>query len=367
MNLFIPSVWQSSDKKVKIKQKTDFPNSENVSLYIEQIDPSLTQIHIRLPYWVAGSVEVTANGEKVEGSRKQGYLVLKRNWQVGDRVEIQLPMNLHTYTAKDDPNKVGILYGPIVLAGALGAENFPEQDILEDHLKLNNYPLIDVPNLVASKDQINDWIKRVDENSLTFETDAIGQPGNSKVILLPFYEIHHQRYTLYWNMMDEEAYTTFVDEEKIQEEQLREKTVDFVQPGEQQPEIEHGFKANKSHSSYLNLVQRRWRDCRDGGFFQYDMAVEPMKQMYLQVSYFGRDGKIWLDGKNYEREFAIFIDGVQIAEQMLDGERSDELFDLTYNIPFDLSKDKEKVEVKFSSSEGKIAGGVYGVRIVNRH
>ncbi|WP_374717224.1 DUF6805 domain-containing protein [Geobacillus thermodenitrificans] len=66
----------------------------------------------------------------------------------------------------------------------------------------------------------------------------------------------------------------------------------------------------------------------------------------------------------YERDFEILIDGRVIANQKLEGNHSDGLFDVYYEIPTELTKGKQKIEVKFLSQEGKIAGGVYGVRIV---
>src|SRR5690606_4613752 len=126
-------------------------------------------------------------------------------------------------------------------------------------------------------------------------------------------------YTLYWNMMDEETYKDFVDTEKEQFVQLREATVDFVQPGEQQPEVEHQIKTKNSNTGYLNIVQRRWRDVRNEGFFSYEMAVESEKQMYLQVSYYGGDRNLYADGKVYERDFTISIDNTVIANQQLKG------------------------------------------------
>ncbi|MCJ8007526.1 beta-L-arabinofuranosidase domain-containing protein [Lederbergia wuyishanensis] len=367
VNLFISSEWKSNDEGIILKQETQFPNCEKVLLQFDKVDPQLKQVHIRVPYWLSDDISILVNGEKVNAVPNNGYVTLKRSWAKGDSVEIILPMNLHTYTAKDDPNKVGILFGPVVLAGALGKENFPESDILDDHLKLNNHPLIDVPNLVADKNILNEWVRRVDEDSLTFETDAIGQPGNVKVKLIPFYELHHQRYTLYWNVLDEEAYKLFVDEEKEHNDRLRKMTVDFVQPGEQQPEVEHGIKSSNSNSGYLNVAESRWRDCRDEGFFSYEMAVEADSQMYLLVTYFGNDRTIFLDGKLYERNFDILIDGTKIAEQNLGGNNSDHLFDISYEIPLEITKGKTKIEVKFASGKGNIAGGIYGVRIVNRH
>jgi hypothetical protein len=167
--------------------------------------------------------------------------------------------------------------------------------------------------------------------------------------------------------MDEEAYKTFVDKEREELELLRAITVDFVQPGEQQPEVEHGFKSQNSNSGYNGLVQRSWRDCRGKeGYFSYELAVKPDQQMYLRVTYFGGDRSLHMDGKVYKREFEILIDGSVIAHQKLEGGSSpDGTFEVCYEIPAALTEGKEKVGVTFSAEEGKIAGGVYGVRMIN--
>lgn len=365
VNLFIASELVSKDSKVKIKQATDFPISNKVRLTFEQAEGKSLMVHIRVPYWVTRPVELFINGEGAASSSKNGFITVEKTWEAGDSIEFSLPMGLHTYTAKDNPVKAGIMYGPVVLAGALGKENFPESDILGDHLKLNNHPLIDVPSLVAEKENINQWMKPVDGSPLKFETEGVGQPGSVKITLIPFYELHHQRYTLYWNLMDKEAYKTFVDNEKEELERLRAITVDSVQPGEQQPEIEHGIKSKNSQSGYFNVVQKSWRDVRGEGYFSYHMAVEPDRQMYLQVTYFGRDNTLYTDGKVFERDFQILVDEYVIAQQQLKGKLSDGLINVHYDIPQDLTHGKQAVEVKFKSGEGKAAGGVYGVRIID--
>ncbi|WP_160724387.1 glycoside hydrolase family 127 protein [Bacillus sp. USDA818B3_A] len=365
VNLFIASEIEIKDRKIKLKQETDFPRSNHVRVSFEEAKETFLNVHVRVPYWVNGDITVLVNGVKVETFANNGYLVIGRNWSAGDTIEFTLPIGLHTYTAKDNPAKVGIMYGPVVLAGALGRENFPETDILEDHLKLNNYPLIDVPSLVADKENLTDWIKPVEGEPLTFETKEIGQPGNRKVSLIPFYNLHHQRYTLYWNLMNEEAYKTFVDKEKEELERLRAITVDVVQPGEQQPEIEHSVQSSNSNTGYFNVVERSWRDSRGEGFFSYQMQVYPEKQMYLLVTYFGGDKTLFADGKRYDRDFQILVDGQMIATQKLEGTNPDDLIDVCYEIPLILTEGKQKVEVKFQSGEGKAAGGIYGIRIVN--
>ncbi|GAE33968.1 glycoside hydrolase family 127 protein [Halalkalibacter akibai] len=365
VNLFIASEITMNHKQLRIKQETDFPRSSQSTLYIEEGNGEV-EIHIRVPYWVSDSMTVVVNDKETYSKIENGYVAVKRSWVAGDKIEVELPMDLHAYTAKDDPKKVGIMYGPVVLAGALGKENFPETDILGDHLKLNNHPLIDVPNLIADKNDLNSWIKPVKGSSLTFQTAAVGQPGNVQVTLIPFYELHHERYTLYWNVMDQESYKTFKDLEQEQLKRLQAITVDEVQPNEQQPEVEHNLKKENSTSDYLNIVQKGWRDSRDEGYFSYGMAVEPDRQMYLQVFYFGGDRALFMDGKTYEREFTILIDGTEIASQKLDANgQHDSLFDVIYEVPAALTEGKKQVEVKFASSPGKIAGGVYGLKMLN--
>jgi DUF1680 family protein len=365
VNLFIASEIVLENKELKIKQETEFPKSSSTKLTIEEAKDEFLTIHFRVPNWISGEVTAVVNGEKIFMKSEQGYLTISGIWNTGDVIDVMIPMDLHIYRSKDESTNVSFMYGPIVLAGALGTEKFPESDILDDHLKLNNHPLISVPTLVTSETDIKKWIKPVEELSLTFETEAVGQPGNVKLTLVPFYELHHQRYTLYWNVMDEEAYGKFLTKEQSELEKLHSITVDSVQPYEQQSEVDHSIKGQNSHTGYLNLVHKGWRDSRDDGFFSYEMVVEPDKEMYLHATYFGGDQVLHLDGKTYVREFNIFINGIEITKQILKGDLSDSLFDVVYTIPFNLTKDKETIEVMFVSVEGKIAGGLYGLKILN--
>ena len=110
------------------------------------------------------------------------------------------------YNSKENKNEIVFMYGPLVLAGALGKENFPETDILEDHLKLNHHSGINVPKLVGDIDEISSCITKINEKELIFESKAIGQPENVKVKLIPFYKVTHERYTIYWSVMSEKEY-----------------------------------------------------------------------------------------------------------------------------------------------------------------
>ena len=66
------------------------------------------------------------------------------------------------------------------------------------------------------------------------------------------------------------------------------------------------------------------------------------------------------------REFAILIDETVIANQQLQADKPGQLVEVYYDIPMVLTEGKRKVEVKFASVQGKSAGRIFGVRIVNQ-
>jgi uncharacterized protein len=73
-------------------------------------------------------------------------------------------------------------------------------------------------------------------------------------------------------------------------------------------------------------------DSRGEGFFSYKMAVEPNKQMYLQVTYYGGDDILYSEGKKYTNATSSLIDGKLIANQKLTGSNPDGLIDVCYEI-----------------------------------
>jgi len=365
VNLYISSELDLEERGIKLRQETKFPQSEQTKLVFEKANDQLLKLNIRVPKWIAGKLTAVVNGSEEYQQAENGYLTIERKWDQGDTIEITLPMDLHLYTAMDDEHRVAVMYGPIVLAGALGKEKFPENDIVGDHLIYNNHPGITVPTLVVDEAELNDWIKPVDKEKLVFETTAIGQPGDQKIKLLPFYDLHHERYTVYWQKMTIEEYETWLQEKEDYQEQLDAATIDAINPHEQQPEIEHNLKTENSYSDYSLVAEKAWRDARDGGFFSYDVKVKPDEQMYLMVTYWGSDMFIGIDGKHYERDFDILINDEVIVSQRLECKHPGELFDVFYPIPQELTLGQKQVEVRFQSSEGTIAGGVYELRITS--
>lgn len=366
VNLFIGSRAVIKDRNVVIRQETEFPKTDRTTIVLEEARDARFKLRIRVPYWAAGTVTAVVGGTETYSSSEQGFLEIDRLWNASDTIEVTLPMDLHVYRARDDDKKVGFMYGPVVLAGALGREQFPECDIVDNHLKLHHHPLIDVPILVTDEPDVKQWIKPVEGSALTFVTDAVGEPGGQRVKLIPFYELHHQRYTIYWMMMNKEHYENYVDHEKAERERLHAITVDVVSPHEQQSEVEHGIQSQESRSDYSVHAQQGYRVAESSGYFSYRMAVAPDRAMALQVTYYGSEGAYHNERGWNEREFDILVNGSAIARQKLEAPHPEQLFDVLYNIPSELISGSDHTEVKFVSANGGVVGGVFGIRMVDR-
>ncbi|HBF33049.1 TPA: glycosyl hydrolase [Candidatus Sumerlaeota bacterium] len=356
INLFMQTELNWKDAGVRLRQDTKFPEETQTKLTILESKDTAFTMNIRVPSWAAGPVVAKVNGKEEFKGEKKGWVAINRKWKKGDVVEVSLPMNLHLYRKCDDPKSVAVLYGPTLLAGALGTDKMPKSDQAKAQWDLDSTPVpMTVPVLVADANNLDSWIKPVAGKPLTFRTKDAGRPND--VDLVPFYTIAHQRYSLYWDMMN-------ADEWKAQEAERAAKTaqsntanaaiVDSIQPGEQQPDIDHKIQSEKSNTGVSNDIS--WRDARDGGWFSYDVKVLADQPMKLRCTYWGSDAG--------NRDFEILIDGKKIGEQKLENNNPDKFFDVDYPIPAELTKDKTKVTVKFQAHSGKVAGGLFKVSVV---
>lgn len=181
VNLFIPSElnWNGTI----VRQETRFPESNKTTLTItvpegSPSDPDFT-LKLRYPYW---ATYMKVNGKKVKAG-KDGYVTVQSSkFKVqGSKFNIEFGMALHEEATKDDPSRVALLYGPIVLGGRLGEVAHP----FSDPKKHNDYYTFDYgkhPDVkLADVRHLSD---------LRFESAGVS--------IQPFYDLQHCRYVVYW-------------------------------------------------------------------------------------------------------------------------------------------------------------------------
>jgi hypothetical protein len=200
VNLFIPSELNWPEKGFGLRQDTRFPEQPRTALTVTADKPVHLALRLRIPSWVASDPTVKVNGKALEATASPGsYLTLARTWKKGDRVEMELPMRLHIEVMPDDPKVQAILYGPLVLAGDLGAEGLTEQLITGPMGPRVQALPIEVPTFRAGPSghpaDPASWIKPGDK-PLSFRTT--GQ--RKDVTLVPLNAIFDKRYSVYWEV-----------------------------------------------------------------------------------------------------------------------------------------------------------------------
>jgi DUF1680 family protein len=199
VNLFIASELSWPEKNLAVRQETKFPESDMTQLNFKCEKPTQLALKVRWPSW-ADKISVRVNGKKQKISGASGsYVTVDREWRDGDCVEIQLPMKLHTEPLPGTTNIVALLYGPIVLAGELGTNGMPNP-YAKDQRDFVKVPDSKVPVFVAGQNSLLEHVKATG-GPLVFRTKNIGEPED--VTLIPFYKTHHERYSVYWNVVSE--------------------------------------------------------------------------------------------------------------------------------------------------------------------
>lgn len=199
VNLFIASTLDWKEKGITLTQTTSFPESGKTRLEIKSAAPQTFTLHLRHPGWAA-TASVRINGGRANISRKPGsFIELNRTWKNGDVVEMEMPMTLHMELLPGTTDTAAVVYGPIVLVGALGHAVKPGKDLHINERTIGsvfNEP-IDVPTFAGELSSIPKKIKPAGA-PLTFKTDGLGHPAD--VTLVPYYKMAHQHYNMYWKI-----------------------------------------------------------------------------------------------------------------------------------------------------------------------
>jgi DUF1680 family protein len=184
-----------------VRQTTSFPESDSTRLAIEVQRPVRATLHVRYPSWSANAT-VRVNGRAFAAAARPGsYIAIDRTWRSGDVVDVRVPMSLRAEALPGTPDRVAILYGPLVLAGRLGkAAMYPGADIIQNERTVGSIleVPVTVPTLAGNAQDVLARIRPVAGAPLTFETIGIGKPND--VTLVPYHRLHHERYNIYWSL-----------------------------------------------------------------------------------------------------------------------------------------------------------------------
>lgn len=342
VNFYTPSTADWKDKGVRLSVETDFPVGDTARLFVSCDSPRDFTLALRRPAGCSVSVKVNGVAAQAGGD----FMEIHRLWRDGDVVELAFVKSLRLEPVPDHPDRVAILWGPLVLAGKLpGADPSSQGGIVPD--------LVANPVLVTSGRPVSEWLHPVKGKPGCFQTQGVGRDRD--VELMPFHQLHRARYAAYWDLFTEEGWKAKSDEiraERERQRKLEAATIAYVQPGEMQPERD--FNQQGEHSAPDRVMGRACR--RGSAWFSYDIPIDHSKPMRLVVTY-NRDE--WR-----KRTFDLRIDGLKFASQTVEARGTPEFFEVSYPLPGGLAKGAGKATLRFEATGGNEIAAVFGLRVV---
>jgi len=366
LNLFIASELNWKEKGITIKQETQFPYEEQTKLRITEGNSNF-KLMIRYPSWVKdGALKIIVNGKAIPvTAHPSSYIAVSRNWKKGDVIQVMLPMHNSVEHMPNIPNYIALMHGPVLLGAKTGTEDLRglvADDSRWGHiasgkkLPIDEAPIIIEDNIAS----LTNKLKPVAGKPLTFKVTQLKMVNPVDIVFEPFFNIHDARYMMYWMALSNSQYRSYLDSLAIIEKEklaLQQRTIDFVAPGEQQPEADHAMQRQNSNTG--NNLDEFWRDARNEGYFSYNLSTNKESNLSLIVRYWGAE---WGN-----RKFDIYIDNEKLVTEDNTGRwNQSKFYDLEYLIPDSMVKGKENIRVKFQALMENTAGAVYYIRLARK-
>jgi hypothetical protein len=297
------------------------------------------ELRIRHPHWARKGFEIEVNGEKVESGEPGSFVAIKREWKDGDHIEIKMPFALRLEGFAAKPERAAVLDGPLVLGAVID-------------VKKPNPGIVGEPGTWLGK------LRPVANEAASFTAAVFRVPGEAKpeaLKLEPFYRIFRRNYEVYWDQFTPEQWQGREKEFAAEAELRRQKearTVDSVNPGEEQNERDHHQKGEKSSAG--DFGDHFYRDAAEGGWFSWDLKTLPDQPQNLVLTYWGEDRG---------RQFDVIVDGEKLATEHLTASHAGVYFDQVYPLPASLTQGKQKVTLRIQGTNTWV-GGVFGVRVM---
>jgi DUF1680 family protein len=356
VNLYVPSTAEWKSAGVNITMDTSFPEGDSAILRLALPKPKRLRLMLRRPSWAKAGFAVAINGindrRVIESSAPGSYVELNRIWKNGDIIRLRLPKTLHQEATPDNSGRVALMWGPLVLAGDLGAES-----------ERRSGPSMTgtIPSFVTSRLKVSDWLRPAPDQPGNFRSTAGRdfQNHEREISFVPFYRLHRREYAIYWDLYTTAGWNKKVAEtaaEASRQRKIEAATIGFAEPGNAQ--TEKTFNQQGQDSTTDRMSGRNGRRAKK--WFSLDLPVDSSHATSLLVTYHSEER-----GK---RRFDILVEGQKVGEQAIErsppGSAAGQFFDVEYKIPAAIVKDKTKVTVRFSATGASEVAAVYGLRTI---
>ena len=350
VNLYQSSVINWEEQKVSVKQESTIPNG-NTSTFTVTGSGDL-DFRFRIPDWNAGTVTVAVNGEKYSYKTVDEYAQVTGSFKTGDKITVTIPETVLAYNLPDKNSVYGFKYGPVVLSAELGKQNMqtgstgmwvtiPKDAVVSDqNIRISKQG----QSVTSFMSEIADHMVK-DADSLKFTL----KDTNQTLTFTPHYLQYQQRYGIYWNFVTNGT----VIEEKPPRAKVT--VTDTVQPGYGQYENDGQHQMLEINSAGVT-DDSTYRYAKAGGYFRYQMAVDPDAPYTVLV--------IKLRKADNGKSIRVRVGDAVLYAKTLDYSGSKDVYDVKIPVPADVTERNLKMvkadgetypclEVTFSSDDDK--------------
>lgn len=357
VNIYAPSTAQWESAGVKLTMETSFPEGETADLTLDLRAPKSFTIAFRKPSWANEGFEVRVNDKKVAERLQSGYVEITRSWMPGDQITLDLPKSLKLERLKDNPKKAAVLWGPLVLAGDLGAAPRRRDDGDGDGVRA----AAPDPVALVTDRPVTEWLKPVSGKPGVFKASGIARTVSSQVPIdvefSPFFSMHRRTYAAYWDVLTPAELTARGRELTTERERmlaLEAATISSVSIGDRESEKE--FNQQGVETSVIRTDGRSGR--RAIQWFSYDLPVKGQTMVTLVATY--------NSDQRRPRSFDVLVDEQRLGSESQLQSSLSKFYEKEYVIPAELMRHKEKLTVRFEATNGLEVTPVFGVRLINR-
>jgi DUF1680 family protein len=359
VNVYAPSTAAWDAAGVKLAMDTNFPDGDTATITLDLVAPKSFTLALRRPAWVTNRFSVRVNDRPIAPQARAGYVEITRTWTPGDTVTVTLPKTLTLERLPDNPKKAVVRWGPLVLAGDLGAAPRRGDDGDGDGTRA----AAPEPVALVTDRPVAEWLKPVAGKPGVFTTTGVARTLSSKapvdVEFSPFFSMHRRTYGAYWDVLtpaELEARSKQLTAERERLRALDAATVVSVAIGDR--ESERRFNQQGVETSVIRTDGRSGR--RAIQWFSFDLPTTAV----------GSGGSVALvatynSDQRRARSFDVLVNGTKVGAESQPQSSVSNFYEKEYAIPAALVAGGTAT-VRFEATNGLEVTPVFGVRIVKR-
>src|SRR5690606_30137225 len=320
VNMFFSSQFDHAATNMRVKQTASLPNEDTVTFKVSAIgDGDIADdatLRLRVPDWIAGDPVVTVNDTRIDPTIRRGYIVLS-GLESGDVIRYTMPMEVRISATADNADFVAFKYGPVVLSTGLGTKNLTKQGSVGVGVRIASFDETAQQRIVVSTETTAKWKESVTSNVERIEYTDDGQvqfvlkntADADPLVYTPHYKRHDERYGLYMTLEVPDSAAAQADILKRKEQEREESIIIDTLTTFDNNNAEASKNVKSSDSSVGSFSDRTYRHANSGGWFSYDLEVDPLvAKNFLRTTYYSGDSG---------RSFDVYVNDVKLKTQTI--------------------------------------------------